>query len=791
MKQKILPFFLFFFLLISPLAKGQVPSLPGGVLFPDNIKPSDCFVTPDGFDWDIMEAWVSTETDIATYLPPVAGDLDGDGLPEIVVGKCGIGGSTYRPFTDLYVYTGNDRTTPIVVPTPGGNYMQAGAVAIARIPIGADIVPLIVMIDYDGYLRAYNPFKTGGVTNEDDYVWKSDAQITNSYTQFHFGSIAFVDFNGDGVSEICAGNRIFNAATGVMLIDGSSVLGTKGATHTLNASVRQYFPAVGDVDGDGQPEYVVGTSVYKVSITNPNGTGGNTLTLSTQMSPINAGGGITVTEGITLLADINKDGRLDAVIISQNIDKYTIAVWDIHTETVLGTITDTTFGSYFRGIPFIGDVDADGEVEIVLTSQQGVGVGWLSGYRWDGTSSLTRVYRTSTSDASGSTGMTIFDFNQSGKPKLIYRDETDLRIMEAIPGTGGSEGTFNNLITYPAGSGTYFEHPIVIDADNDGAAEIVVVGGAARGATQGTLRIYKSGNEYPWAPARKVWNQYAYNVVNVNNDLTIPQYQMNPATIFPGENGILGDADDIQPFNNFLQQQTTLSKWGTLLWLAPNGQIVGTPTFDYNAQPDDKMTVTLQVKNVGEASFRNPFFVTAYRDNVGGSLSATYEYENIITIGETVTLTFSIPNFSTWIPYNFILLKINDDGEDGTGNQAVCDDSQSQFRYRGLLPTQQDVCLRNAKDINITCSFELSSFGNDSYKWQISRDGITWPSDYISGATSVSYIPLTQKRGTMYYRVEVTDNDTLEKVFSEPAKIRLRSCQLPVNHNISVMGYYD
>jgi len=73
----------------------------------------------------------------------------------------------------------------------------------------------------------------------------------------------------------------------------------------------------------------------------------------------------------------------------------------------------------------------------------------------------------------------------------------------------------------------------------------------------------------------------------------------------------------------------------------------------------------------------------------------------------------------------------------------------------------------------------------------IYKDGVTWPSDYIPGATSVSYTPTTQRRGTMYYRVEVTDNDTEEKVFSEPAKIKLRSCQLPVNHNTSVMEYYD
>jgi len=780
MKQKILSFFVLLFLFLCPLIKGQVPTLPDGVLFPDNISNADCFVTPDEFEWAIEQAWESGQQNIATYLPPVAGDLDGDGIPEIVVGKFGVNGSTYRSFTDIYVYRGTDRTTPIVVPTPGGNYMQAGAMAIARIPIGAQTVPLIVMIDEQGYLRAYNPFKPGGVTNVNDYVWRSNATITDAYATSRFGSVAFADFNNDGVAEIYVGNRIFNAATGVMLIDGSSVLGTKGATPTLNASVMQYMPAVGDVDGDGEIEYVAGTSVYSVSITNPNGTAGNQFTLKTQMSPINAGGGNIITEGITILADINNDGRLDAVIISQGTNTYTIAVWDIHTRTVLGTITDATSTAYWRGIPFIGDVDADGNLEIVMTASQSASAGWLNGYRWNGSNSFTRVYRTSTSDSSGSTGMTIFDFNQSGKPKLVYRDETDLRIMEAIPGTGGSEGSFSNLVTYPAGSGTYFEHPIVVDVDNDGAAEIVVVGGPARGAIEGTLRIYKSGNQYAWAPARNVWNQYTYNVVNVNNDLTIPRSPMSPATIFPGENGILGDADDIQPFNNFLQQQTTLSKWGTLLWLAPAAQIVGTPVFSYR-ETDDKMTITLEVKNVGDAIFQNPFYITVYKNNVGNSTKHVYQYNTSIRIDETVTITFDIDNFSDWLPYYFILLKINDNGN-GTNHQKVCRNDYTQYRYFGIRPTEQDVCLD--KVVNITCEFELPG-GINTYQWQSSVNDISWTD--IPGATSRSYNPPGKKRSRAYYRVVVSDGT--ETVESVSAYVRVRSCRVPVNHNISVMEY--
>ncbi len=54
-------------------------------------------------------------------------------------------------------------------------------------------------------------------------------------------------------------------------------------------------------------------------------------------------------------------------------------------------------------------------------------------------------------------------------------------------------------------------------------------------------------------PARPVWNQFGYNVINVNKDLTIPDVQFNPATLF--NNGK-------RPFNAYRQQATLLNQDG-------------------------------------------------------------------------------------------------------------------------------------------------------------------------------------------------------------------------------------
>src|SRR5690606_18504562 len=68
-----------------------------------------------------------------------------------------------------------------------------------------------------------------------------------------------------------------------------------------------------------------------------------------------------------------------------------------------------------------------------------------------------------------------------------------------------------------------------------------------------------------------------------------------------------------------------------------------------------------------------------------------------------------------------------------------------------------EVCLNDV--VNLTANVTGGS-GNFSYQWQQSPDGVdVWTS--ISGATNAVYNPVTDNLGTLYYRVLVTDNNTL------------------------------
>ena len=168
-----------------------------------------------------------------------------------------------------------------------------------------------------------------------------------------------------------------------------------------------------------------------------------------------------VMDGFTSVGDIDGDGELDVVVVRgiNVLDSGGIWVWNPRTGVVIASATSGQDG----GVPFIGDVDGDCAPEIGMAFEK-----QLRMYKYNGTTSLQLLYNLPTTDRSGITGITMFDFNQDGKNELVYRDETDLRIIAGVDG--------RTLSSFPLKSGTFLEYPVIADIDNDGEAEIIVNG---------------------------------------------------------------------------------------------------------------------------------------------------------------------------------------------------------------------------------------------------------------------------------------------------------------------------
>src|SRR5690606_24535107 len=119
-----------------------------------------------------------------------------------------------------------------------------------------------------------------------------------------------------------------------------------------------------------------------------------------------------------------------------------------------------------------------------------------------------------------------FDFNGDGRAEVIYGDEWKLYILD------GRDG--NILYEHSKPSGTFLELPVIADIDSDGRAEIVAI--ANNGVrdnpntpeNEAETGIYVFGGaSNNWVNTRKIWNQHAYHITNVNDDGTIPSHPLN------------------------------------------------------------------------------------------------------------------------------------------------------------------------------------------------------------------------------------------------------------------------
>jgi hypothetical protein len=188
------------------------------------------------------------------------------------------------------------------------------------------------------------------------------------------------------------------------------------------------------------------------------------------------------------------------------------------------------------GAPTIADVDGDGVPEIGVA-----GAVYFTMFNRDG----TVRWRSAISDrSSSSTGSTVFDFDGDGSVEVAYRDEQFLRVYR------GSDGVL--LAKVPIASSTWSEMPVVADVDNDGRADLVVVGDPFIGNTGLTgVHVFQDvANQ--WTRTRRIWNQHSYHVTNVDEDGRIPLVE-TPHWLVPGLNnfrlnafvpGESGDAAD-------------------------------------------------------------------------------------------------------------------------------------------------------------------------------------------------------------------------------------------------------
>lgn len=326
------------------------------------------------------------------------------------------------------------------------------------------------------------------VVHEHDGTHKWTSAALTGHVAAYDNGTAISDMNGDGVPEIIAGRAILDAA-GNLIAAGEHGTGSASGNNSLSLSFAV------DVDGDGQQEVVVGNALYRMD--------GSTIWFNGQP------------DGFPAVADFDLDGTPEIVVVWNNNIRLQSSV----DGSVLWT---TAVPGGNGGPPTVADYDGDGLPEI--------GIAGTSTYTvWEGDG--LQLWSNPTQDASsGITGSAVFDFEGDGVADVVYADETRLWVYAGHDGTVKLEFTEHS-------SGTRVEYPIIADVDGDDEVEIAYVNEAYNGGLRG-LTVIGDAN-HSWQPGRKIWNQHAYHITNIDDDGGVP----------------IAAASNWESFNNFRSGQ--------------------------------------------------------------------------------------------------------------------------------------------------------------------------------------------------------------------------------------------
>jgi len=259
---------------------------------------------------------------LSPFVSPAVGDLDGDGVPEIVSGLWSSQGSS---------------------------------------------ISGLIALDASGNVK-----------------WRSDA-LAYSFTGDIFGAPAIADLDGDGAPEVIFGNHVFDAkgklkwhgpsthqpdpmgrisivakfggAPGLQILDGNTLYAADGTQLWSQPAVGYAFPAVADCDGNGKPSiFMAGQpssmSAPSIVLLNADGSvrkGPVSVPSLRPNTPVAAG-------------DVDGDGRPE--FIAAATTGLVILDCDLKAKAT-ATIVDISGASG----PVLFDFDGDGAMEIVYADE--------------------------------------------------------------------------------------------------------------------------------------------------------------------------------------------------------------------------------------------------------------------------------------------------------------------------------------------------------------------------------------------------------------------------------------
>lgn len=492
------------------------------------LDPVECEVVPEFEDIAVTLEWSFEDHEVISI--PIVADLDGDGGPEVVINVTQQEDLSW-PGGRIIVLDGATGAIEYQLDeNPGaGTYGAHGRSTPGVTDVNGDGLPDIV---YAGRTASGSPIiAVDGATGT--LLWISqDAAGATARFSVENGAPSFANFDDDPEAEI-----VFGAA----MIDNDGLVvwdqGGNGAAVGTNAGYTGGISALADLTGDGYPEVVSGAQAWSVDWQD------NAGTPVVSVTPLWDAGG---EDGYPAIADLDLDGDPEVVIVANG----TVRVLEgdnglawcgidptqamCNADPGLRTAAVAIPGGGRGGPPTIADFDGDGRPEIAAAGGASYTVYDLfrEGEAIAGPTNpspgdiFERWSRETQDQSSNATGSSVFDFQGDGAAEVIYADECFMRVYD------GSTGAV--LVEEPSSSATIHEYPLVVDVDDDGNSEILVVANDTHSSCDAIegyemkRGVFVYGDVFDrWVGTRRVWTSHAYHVTNATSSGNAPAMEVD------------------------------------------------------------------------------------------------------------------------------------------------------------------------------------------------------------------------------------------------------------------------
>ncbi len=410
------------------------------------------------------------------------------------------------------------------------------------------------------------------------------------------------DVDNDGDGEILANDLVFDGTTGALVQD------LPEPHHgSISTAPVWWAPVLSDLDGNGDMEAIIGSSVYHA----------DTGALYWSENQIVGADGMVSgfpgrIEPFSAVVEIDGDPQAEVAMVGDQ--KLVVFQHDGSSPAVYAA------GGLVPTPPCVGDIDGDGEPDIVWTTTNAAfTVANTHAYSLDG----ALLWNQPSGDLSGANSCSVFDFDGDGAQEVVTLSHADVRILDGETGV--------TLVSIPHDTYTALEYAPIVDLDLDGIAELLVVDDSRQIGTRTGLTAY----EHPldaWLGAESRWPSYDSS---------------DPGTVH-GRESLRWDVADL------------------------TSEIVDVCVNDCDF--DSTVEMVVEIGNQGPLDATG-VEVSVYSDGSGGLTWLDTQVIPSLPSGETTALVFDVP----YADIDDGLWAIVDDDGLGNGSILECDEANNPY----------------------------------------------------------------------------------------------------------------